>query len=231
MPIAVPSQQQPTPDQPPQFYLPDAQDWAFEQEKARHQGAMDLWGEYSMFVLLWNLVDFEAGLVGRCQTCYVPNGGVTDVYGQSNNSKCPDCYGTTFEGGFKAKIVRRSLWASNENAFKPQARGDIIIGTATVQAESTFRMRTGDYIFRGDGSRWQMRTMSSNELRTGFQMPSPATAVVGYNYGTVSREDESSVAYLIPPTASVLINRLNVTHAHWPVSFADLEVVRGSLFS
>lgn len=189
---------------------------------------MNSFGEFAMFVLLWNILDHNAGLVERCSTCYLAQGKIADVYGQSSQAKCPDCYGTTFEGGIKAKLVRTSLWDVNEEDNQADHRGEVIVQTATVQATSDFRLRSGDYIFRADGTRWKMRTMSTNSLRTGFMEPEFRTEV-GWNYGTVNREDYSSVAYDIPPDPETLMAALDVTHLRYKPDFSMLEEVHGPL--
>ena len=51
-------------------HLPDPQAYAIDQERARHDSALYSFGEYAMFVLMWNIIDHEAGLVDRCPTCY-----------------------------------------------------------------------------------------------------------------------------------------------------------------
>jgi len=201
-----------------------------------------------------DLTDFAAtaGKARRCTRCFAgapgsPAALVSSVYKQAINAKCPVCFGTTLVAadtrvmdttatlgastvGLKALLVRPSIWDTNEEDYRASSRGQVIVQTTSVQSTGDFRMRTGDYLFRSDGSRFQMRTMSSNELRTGFATPTQS-AVVGYNYGTCAREDESSVAYLIPPSAAVLLARLTLSHPHVPQGFADLEVINGPLIS
>lgn len=234
MPIPVPSpstpQRLPAP-QVPVHHLPDVQNWAVQQEQQRHDQALYARGEYAVFVLMWHVIDFKAGRVERCSRCYASaNALVASVYEQATEAKCPACFGTTYEGGYKAILVRPSLWDSNEEDYRSSPRGEIAVQTVSVQSTSDFRMRTGDYIFRADGSRYQMRTMSSNELRTGFGLPGQGS-VVGYNYGTVNREDESSVAYLLPPSQEVIEARLLVANPRMPQDFSDIEVVRGPVLA
>jgi len=217
-----------TPGSP--YQLRDRQDWAVAQERQRHNEALYLLGEYAAFVLMWRIQDLEAGRVERCSVCYGTD-VISEIYNQPTQDKCPNCFGTTFEGGYKAILIRPSLWDTNEEDYRTSARGEVIVQTSSVQSTADFRLRTGDYILRADGSRYQMRTMASNELRTGFAMPSAATAVVGYNYGTVSREDESTVAYLLPPTNAVLVSRLNPPFPDTPPDFTDLEVIRGPVLA
>jgi hypothetical protein len=210
-------------------HLPDPQRWAIEQERKRHDDALFGYGEYAMFILLWNFVDHELGLVERCPSCYISRGKIAEAYGQSDQNKCLACFGTTFEGGYKAKIVRPSLWDANEEDYRKGDRGQFIQATASVQSTSDFRLRTGDYIFRGDGTRWQMRTLSTNHLRTGFETPTDALTPVGYNFGTVAREDEDTIAYLIPPTTAELLILLNKSYTRVPYDFTADEDIRAAL--
>ena len=180
---------------------------------------------------MWTIEDFEASLVARCPTCFTNYGSIADVYAQSSKARCPDCYGTTFEGGFRAKIVRPSIWEANEVDYRDDERGKKQTAQASVQSSSDFRLRTGDFIFRGDGSRWQMRTISTDHLRTGFYTPvTNPKAQIGYNFGICNREDDSgSVAAIVPPTSAELITILNVPGSRAPVDFSSVEVIRGPL--
>lgn len=232
-PVPVPVPGQP-PNQPPPvpgvmpYFLRERQDYAVEQERQRHNETLYAFGEYAIFVLLWRAADYDAGRVARCSVCFGSD-PIASVYQQPSRAKCPSCFGTTYEGGYKARLVRPSIWDSNEEDYRESARGEVISQTVSIQTTSDFRLRTGDYVFRADGARYQMRTMSSNELRTGFAMPTSASSVVGYNYGTVSREDETSVAYLIPPSTDVIAARLAEPFSRAPEAFADLEEIRGDV--
>jgi hypothetical protein len=75
-----------------------------------------------------------------------------------------------------------------------------------------------------------MRSVGTNHLRTGFQMPTGERTALGYNYGQVGLEDESSVAYTIPPLPSPLLNAtLDVVGVRYPKDFSALEQIRGPL--
>ena len=211
-------------------WLRDPQGYAIQQERYRHDQALNTYGEYAMFVLRWTIRDYKAGLVERCSECFLARGKIAETYQQPARKDCPSCFGTTFEGGIRAKITRQSLWDANEEDYQDARRGESILQTASVQSTSDFRMRTGDYIFRADGSRWQMRTVSTNALRTGFLEPEHRTEV-GYNYGLVQREDEDTVAYLIPPATADLIDILDVSYARTPPDFSAFEEIHGPLES
>jgi hypothetical protein len=210
-------------------WLPDPQYYAVEQERYRHDQAINTFGEYAMFVLLWDLDDLDAGRVQRCRTCYTAYGKIADVYGQAAQERCPDCYGTTFEGGYKAKIVRQSLWVPSEEEKRMGSRGEDTIQNATIQTPSNFLLRTGDYVFRADGTRWRVRTMTTANVLTGFWESDDTRTATGYEYANVNREDESSVAYIIPPDTDTLINVLDVKGTRYPVDFSAIEEIHGPL--
>lgn len=207
------------------FYLREQQRWAVDQERQRHLQALYTLGEWTMFCLMWHLEDFQAGLVTRCSTCY---NRASQAYRQGERIKCPDCYGTTFEGGFKAIIVRPAIFADTDEDLKYQARG--VVGSDDLDVESTpdFRVRTGDYCFRATGHRFFLRVPERVTLRTGFATPYQRAMAVGYNHARASLEDESTVAYTIPPAEEDLVSILNV-QATEPVSFAAFEVIRSPL--
>lgn len=209
-------------------WLPDPQQYAVEQERWRHDQAVYQFGEYVVFCLLWRIRDYQAGLVARCPVCFVPGDKIAATYGQPAQERCLSCFGTTFAGGFKALIVRPVMWNSTEETETETQRGIAITAKASVQTVSGFDVTNGDYIFRGDGSRWQLAVRdASDPLVTGFQMQSPLNSM-----GTMmeaTREDESSVAYLIPPSSDTLEAVLKLSGIHRPADFAALEVIRAPL--
>lgn len=213
-----------------EIHVPDPQPHAVATERFRHDGALYQWGEYAIFVLMWTHEDFDAGLVERCPVCYGAYGVIAESYGQPARRNCPQCFGTSFDGGYRAKIVRPSLWDHNEKDRRENTRGEITVATASVQTTADFQMRTGDYIIRADANRWQVRSKGTNHLRTGFELPSADRSAIGYNFGQVALEDESAVSYLIPPTDSdevaALIDRIGRRR---PVDFTAFDEVRGPL--
>lgn len=211
------------------FYLPDPQDFAFVQERQRHDQALYSFGEYTMFVMMWTVSDFEEGLVDRCSTCYSSYGKIAEAYGQPARTDCPNCFGTSLEGGFKAQIVRPAIWDFTEPDTQTNARGEVTLASATVQTTGDFSMNTGDYLFRADGTRWESRSNGTNHLHTGFEMLNSARSSVGYNYTQASLVDASSVAYLIPPSPVVIKSRLDIAGVRVPQPFGDLEVERAAL--
>ncbi len=210
-------------------WVRDPQLYAVEQERSRHNQALFSYGEYAIFVLMWRVQDHNAGLVQRCHRCYLAQGKVAEAYGQGKQNKCPDCFGTTFEGGYKAILVRQSIWSFTEETDTTHRRGKMRMASATVQSTNDFLIRSGDYAFKGDGSRYQTKTPGTVYLSTGFQVGSLERQVVGANIANIVKEDPDSVAHLIPPTREDVVAALDVSGFRYPLDFSAIEDIRGPL--
>lgn len=225
-PAAAPADAQP-------YYVRDTQGWSVEQERQRHNQALFSVGEYAMFALMWHLEDFLAGLVGRCTTCTGAPGSKQAIiqasYNQPTKNRCPNCYGTTFEGGYRALIVRPAIFSDTDESEALQARG--IVNPSDIDVESTtdFRVRSNDYVFRSNNDRYQLGVPARIQLRTGFGPVTQTAAAIGYNHARASYENPSaSVAYDIPPNGATLSNIL-IRGRFTPADFTDYEVIRGPL--
>lgn len=212
-------------------WLRDQENWAMTTLAREHNDALYQWGEYSMFVLLWSARDFDAGLVERCPVCYVAYGKIAEAYGQTAKSDCPDCYGTTFEGGHRAKIIRPALWADTDEQDEiEQRRGTHVTDRATIQSTTDFVLRNRDLVFRADGTRWQVSAPDAESVTTGFHTKGHKDSSVGLTSATVTREDEASVAYDIPPTTPQLIATLDVAYQRRPTYVWPEEEIVGPLW-
>lgn len=210
------------------YYIRESQGWAIEQERRRHNEALWYIGENTMFVLMWHLEDFQDNLVGRCPTCYESQGVIATVYGQSDQYKCPDCFGTTFEGGFKALIVRPAIFSDSDEGETKSGRGVVHPQDLTIESTPDFRIRTGDYCFRVSGERYFMRVPERITLRTGFGHATQTETAIGYNHANAAVEDPDSVAYMIPPAndeVSQILNRASRIPRDW----STFEVIRAPL--
>ncbi len=210
------------------YYIREPQNWAIEQERRRHNEALWYIGENTMFALMWHLEDFQDNLVGRCPTCYESQGQIAQVYGQSDEYKCPDCFGTTFEGGFKALIVRPAIFSDSDEGETKSGRGIVHPQDLTIESTPDFRIRTGDYCFRVTGDRYYMRVPERITLRTGFGHATQTETAIGYNHANAAVEDPDSVAYMIPPAndeVSQILNRASRIPRDW----STFEVVRAPL--
>lgn len=217
------------------YYVREHQGWAVGQERYRHNGALYYVGEWVIFFLMWHDVDFERGLVTRCQTCFHSGNeredAVAEVYKQPTKQRCPDCFGTTFEGGYRARIVRPAILTDADEAEQQQKRGSAHPANLTVDTEVDFRARNGDYMIRQDNTRWRMDVPRRLTVRTGFEHPGQQPTGI-HDSGISARfEEPGHVSYLLPPTppadiASVLVQPMSTIV---PADFAGFEVKRADL--
>lgn len=205
------------------------EDWANDQERRHHDEALYRFGENAIFVLLWTERDLKAGLVGRCERCVLAYGKIGETFKQPAERKCPDCFGTTYEGGYRARIVRPALIVDTESTRTSARRGVVYPEQTTAQSTSDFRVEAGDYMIQGDNTRWRIGDLSTTQIHTGFATGDDALLAPGFAFGRVQRVDETDVAYLIPPTALEEVAVINVRGAHLPGAFPDIEDIRGPL--
>ena len=109
-----------------------------------------------------------------------------------------------------------------------RARGQTTTATASIQSTSDFRLRTGDYIFRGDGTRWKMRIDRHQPSPHRVRDARPPADPGGYNFGQVNLEDPDHVSYLIPPMTPPLQTTLD-SRVQVPQDFSSIETIRGPL--
>lgn len=238
MPIPIPPpnevETRPQPRQT-QTYLRERQDWQIEQERERHLGALYAVGEWAVFVLMWHEVDFTEGLVQRCSRCYGAAGSkqqrVAAVYNQPTQNKCPVCFGTTFEGGYRARIIRPAIFTDADESERQDRKGSMHPAQVNVESTPDFRVREGDFAFRQDGSRWRLSTPQRVQLRTGFEHPSQQGSSITYNNAPAKLEDRTSVAYLIPPTVDGQLYLILSQPLRRPGDFRFFEEIRGPLIS
>ncbi len=170
--------------------------YAFDQEVQRHDDAVHWFGEMTAFILWWHVHDFEAGRVGRCTECYVPLGDITDVFKQTPIQKCPNCYGTTFDGGIRAILYRPAIWSTGVIDGKVHRRGEVSLDSGSIQMVSSFVARGGDVAVRPDGTRWRLSQVNGPELSTGFG-PRPNVDATIRSVGSVTLDEETSVSYMV----------------------------------
>lgn len=221
------------------YFLKTPDFFSISQERMAHDEAVYAYGEYAFFALLWNAIDYSQGLVGHCPQCYSTNDGISEVYNQPSFAACNLCYGTLFFlphdpatgfggvqhlGGLKALIVRPCMWNPTDESQKLTGTGEVITSTSTLQSISDFRMRTADIILKADGTRWRVATHNTDSIISGFQSANDVRAMIGYNYGSVVRQDESMPCFLIPPTVAEQVNILDTsTIPNYPLSFSAYE--------
>lgn len=187
-----------------------------------------------MFCLMWSVEDYQAGRVRRCPRCWSRDDAdyveqaIAETYKQAEEAKCPQCYGTTFEGGYRAQIIRPAIFSDTDEDQQKQARGVMNPQDLSVESTTDFRVRSGDYVFRATGDRYQLRVPNRVTLRTGFAVPHQSSMAVGYNHARANQEDRTSVAYLIPPTPDSLADLLTQA-SRAPIDFSAYETIRADL--
>lgn len=217
------------------YYLRERQDWQVAQERQRHLQALYTVGEWTAFWLMWHEADFAAGLVGRCTRCY-PSADtrtqrVTAVYNQPTQNRCPTCFGTTFEGGFRARIIRPAIFSDADETDRPGKKGSMHPASTTVESTPDFRSREGDFVLRADGSRWRLGAQNRVQLRTGFEHPGQIQSSITYNNTSAKLEDRTGVAYLLPPADPAQLLLALSAPLRLPGDFTAYEDVRGVLIS
>lgn len=208
------------------LYTRAQQSWAVDQERARHDQALYQLGEYVIFILLWTAQDHEEGMVELCPEC--ADDAIAQAYGQGARNKCPDCFGTRFEGGWRAQIVRPAIFTDADDGQSFTARGTVMPQELHLETTSDFRVHAGDYCVRATGERLQLRTPQRTTIRTGFGTPYQRDVATAYNLARAAVEDGTSVAYDIPPDTDGAVEILS-RQAAVPADFADVEEIRAPL--
>lgn len=183
------------------------QPWAAHLVEAQHEEALYLVGELVLFTLMWRPADYEAGRVDRCSVCF---NGVKSrqaaAFEQPTKRECPKCFGTTFEGGFRAQIVRPALFADRNSEMRDEARGTVVTDTIRIETTGDFTLHKDDYVFRADNTRFQAEEKNEDVMRSGFGNPASGDSLAGST--TLHMEETTSVAFLIPPTTPQALRAL-----------------------
>lgn len=183
------------------FWLPQTQTYSNLRLIDSHTHVLYSLGEYCLFILMWHVDDFKAGRVGRCTTCYTTRARASEAYKQSDDGSCPNCYGTSFEGGFRAQVIRPTLVSDRSTDTVPERHGEVITDTVSLETTTDFSTHTGDYVVRAEGTRYRMEEMGTLVVRSGFDLPYQSESVGGL-IPSAKLENPSSVAYLISPLAT-----------------------------
>jgi hypothetical protein len=234
----------PPPRRPLRTWQRDVQAYAISLERQRHVQALWQFGELAIFALLWTTLDFASGFAARCPRCFITPGDVDNetqfasAYGQGNQYNCPVCFNSQFvaasplsgsQPGLRALLIRPTIFTEIDKDTQ-QHTGRGVMNPANVNAETTpdFRVRSGDYMFRADGTRFRLRVPHRVTVRTGFAEPWQQPAAITYEQLSAGLEDPTSVAFIIPPDAPTLQLWLG-TYTRVPVDYSWAEVINGPL--
>lgn len=178
--------------------------WAGNLIQAQHEEALYAYGELVIITLMWRPIDFEQGLVQSCPVCFAgPTARQAAAFRQPTRKECPNCFGTTYEGGYRAQIIRPAIMADRNSEMTDVERGTVTIDTLAFETTADFTMHKGDYLFRYDNTRFQCEEKREAIVRDGFGPPISIESFAGS--GTAHMEEQTSVAYLIPPLDPVAI--------------------------
>jgi len=192
--------------------------WAEIDQQRFHNEALQWFGEQVIVRQLWRAEDAALGLVGYCQECQdspnpsIPNTSiqqrVSNVYRQTGNSWCPNCYGTTFNGGFKPTCYHLYMLAADT----PQNRQNLTTGqfwkdNPSVQFGWYPEIRVGDIVIRvtswnGDnptatGDRFIVSTVNVQTVRTGPGISYDTTKIVN-QFTTIENVPPNHPYYNVP---------------------------------
>lgn len=203
-----------------------------DQERVRHDDAVHWFGEMTCFLSWWRPADREAGLVGPCTTCNtkMTDSRIVEAYGQAAQHLCPNCYGTTFEGGLRSIFYRPAIWNLTPVEHDVKRRGEVEIIRGTLQVISNLDLHDGDHAVRADGTCWKMDQASWQEITTGFGSQRGVTSRRLQSAVQIALEDDKSTA---PYLVDVNFDALNligwepyVPHSPHPL---DVDNVTGGM--
>lgn len=213
------------------YWTVQDQQWAEEHVAASHVDALYRYGEFVVFTMLWTSNDYERGDVGRCTRCF--HGDPLSVgYDQAADLDCPVCYGTSFEGGFRAQVVRPAIVSDRDPETREDRRaGEVTVERISVQTTSDIYVRTGDYMFRSDGTRYRLGQMDTEVIRSGFDHPGREQNVGGIITSATLESDRSSLSHRLPPDSFRVAEMLGQAslHPHLVVGTGRFDITRGPL--
>jgi hypothetical protein len=211
-------------------FIPDQRWWEIEQERYRQTEALLRVGEWAGFATLWSRKDFDQGLAQRCPNCITSESLVNQVYLQPTFERCPVCFGSLFvgaHGGVKAFLIRPTIWQFSEEQTAWLPRGEVQHQTGMVTTTGDFRSQVRDFIFRGDGQRFSITSVTALHLSAGNGIQAHTNSAISMSYN-VGLENPDSPAYLIETDdATSLIDLLNTPYNRLIPDWTPWEFIDG----
>lgn len=132
----------------------DEQGWAVSREQRIGLEPLIEFGERVIVRKVWQIHDFTQGRVERCKSCHA--GGtpevqqrVSSVYKQAGESRCLECYGTGFEGGFQPDIFILHMLATDDpENITPGRSGAMTENYPNVQFSGFVPLNEHDLVVR-----------------------------------------------------------------------------------
>ena len=202
-----------------QPWAADVRAWEMANERFRANEALWRFGELAALVSMWSLKDFQAGLVEACPTCNMSDLVISSVYQQPSYSKCPTCFGVKYagaHGGVKSFLMKPTLWTwGEENTFWDR-RGEAERQEGTVTIPGTSYLQVRDFVFRGNGYRYQVLSWTGSHLASGFSSKAHTDTALTFVCQVAREDPATSAAYTIPPGTEVLEQILDPAFLRWP---------------
>lgn len=208
------------------WWLAQNQNWAEQHVAASHLDALYRYGEFVAFALMWNALDLEAGRVARCPVCFETN-RMAQAYDQAPDQECTGCFGTTFEGGYRAMVFRPVIITDQNEETTDARRGETVSDSVSIQTTADFYIRTGDFMLRRNGKRYQLQQMDTTDIRSGFS-PEDLDENVGGSVATARLEAPGSQAHRVTPSRAdlrVLLRQVS-TDWHYAQGVGRQDIIR-----
>lgn len=118
----------------------------------------------------------------RCPDCY------DEVYDQSRNENCPNCWGTTFEGGYFPPERSIAIFRELQERLELTRNGIVRVLVPQVTMPAEPKVREGDLIVRVDKSgkekdRFWIKDVESIEFAPDYECVGQRFSVTKIQYG------------------------------------------------
>lgn len=190
------------------------QPWAIDHEQTYHSEALQSFGEKVIVRVAWQVQDFEAGIVERCTEC-MQGGTLTiqqrysDLYKEAGDSRCLNCFGIGFDGGFRPTTYIVYMLAVDDPDQRQRGQtGEVYSNVLDAQFLWEPVLAEGDMIVRVDEwvddvtpaseeGRYRLDDISQQSVRTGQRMSNTDEITVSQQ-GRISRLPPDNIYYEVP---------------------------------
>lgn len=117
------------------------ENYAVAQARRSMRDSLMSHGEECIALQMYHIHE-DAGKAERCPQCY------DDLYKQSNQTNCEDCYGTTFAGGVKSAVRVWGMFTDQAEAEQIGAKGVWNPDQREMQVEPFPLLTEHDYVVR-----------------------------------------------------------------------------------
>lgn len=168
--------------------------YAVRQMRRQVKESMQAHGEEVILFSLYHASIDRKAL--RCPVCY------DDIYSNSGNAQCPECYGTGFEGGYKSKFRSWAMLGVADVNEDIKRRGEYASTTGSVNFEGLPELIENDIFVRVQSwsqdhrpliieGIYRIDQVKVDSLRTGNVFAQLPSSSVGQRSNYSRLEDES----------------------------------------